>query len=103
MIEIDQKLFITSLNEVSATATDAGKIVIACLKDSCKWDATYLASDNPQVTQFYAAQRGIYGALRKLIKIEHLKEIEFNYKRKPDDNGTPDTRRKSIDRTDKRK
>ncbi len=85
MIEIDQKLFITSLNAIAAT--DDGKIVLACLKDSCRWEHTYLSSENPQATQFYAAQRGIYGALRKFIRIEYLKEIEFNYKRKENEPG----------------
>ena len=97
MIEIDQKAFITALNEVAAT--DSGKIVLACLKDSCQWDETYLASDNPQITQFYAVKRGIYGGLRKLIKIGYLKEIEFNYKRKIEDGRTDSKpKRASINR-----
>jgi len=87
MIEIDQKCFVTALNEVAAT--DSGKIVLACLKDSCQWDETYLSSDNPQATQFYAVKRGIYGGLRKLIKISYLKEIEYNYKRKAEDGRKP--------------
>ncbi len=97
MIEIDQKAFITALNEVAAT--DSGKIVLACLKDSCQWDETYLSSDNPQVTQFYAVKRGIYGGLRKLIKIQYLKEIEYNYKRKIEDGRTDSKpKRASINR-----
>ena len=91
MIEIDEKLLSASMNEIAAT--DAGKIFFSSLKDVCRWDATYLSSEDPQVTQFYAAQRGIYGAIRQLIKIEYLKEIEFNYKRKPHDNGTRDNKR----------
>lgn len=94
MIEIDQNKFVTALNEVAAT--DAGKIVFAVLKDSCKWDSTYLSTENPQATQFYAAQRGIYGGIRKLIKIEYLKEIEFNFKRKPDDGHSKPRRNKST-------
>jgi len=97
MIEIDQKAFITALNEVAAT--DSGKIVLACLKDSCQWDETYLSSDNPQITQFYAVKRGIYGGLRKLIKIQYLKEIEYNYKRKIEDGRTDSKpKRASINR-----
>ena len=96
MIEVDTKKFITALNEVAAT--DSGKIVLAMLKDSCRWDATYLSSEDPQVTQFFAAQRGIYGALRPHIKREHLIPIEFNYKRKKDD-GDPQPDRKSTRRS----
>jgi hypothetical protein len=89
MIKISDKLLKTSINEVAAT--DSGKILIAALKDACRWDDTYLSSEDPQVTQFFAAQRGIYGALRKLIKIEHLKQIEFNYKREENDDRTQPT------------
>lgn len=95
MIEVDTKKFQEALNEVAAT--DSGKIVLAMLKDSCRWEATYLSSESPQVTQFYAAQRGIYGALRQHIKREHLIPIEFNYKRKPD--GDDEPRKQSRRRT----
>ena len=93
MIEIDTKKFITALNEVAAT--DSGKIMLAMLKDSCRWDATYLSSEDAHVTQFYAVQRGIYGAIRQHIKREHLIPIEFNYKRKADDRGNDKPKRAS--------
>jgi hypothetical protein len=101
MIEIDHKKFVTALNEVAAT--DSGKIMLACLKDSCQWDETYLSSEDPQVTQFYAAKRGIYGALRKLIKIGYLKEIEFNYKRKAEDGRKPTEPRANTKPSDRPK
>lgn len=96
MIEITPQKFITALNEVAAT--DSGRIVLAALKDSCHWDATYLSSESPQVTQFYAAQRGIYGGIRQHIKREHLIPIEFNYTRKYDTGSKPagKSRRKST-------
>ena len=100
MIEIDNKKFTEALNEIAAT--DSGKIILAMLKDSCRWDATYLSSEDPQVTQFYAAQRGIYGAIRQHIKREHLIPIEFNYKRKPDD-GHSKPRKRTGKPSDKRK
>ena len=91
MIEIDDKLLKNSINEIAGT--EAGKVFFAALMDTCRWDATYVSSEDPQVTQFFAAQRGVYGAIRKLIRTEYLRDIEFNYKRKPHDNGK---------RTDKR-
>ena len=91
MIEIDDKLCKTAFNEVAAT--DAGKVLLAAIMIDCRWNTTIVSSENPQVTQFYAAQRGVYGAIREHIKPEHLKEIEFNYRSKPHDNGTRDTTR----------
>jgi hypothetical protein len=101
MIEIDHKAFVTAVNEVAAT--DSGKILLACLKDSCQWDETYLSSEDPQVTQFYAVKRGVYGGLRKLIKIGYLKEIEFNYKRKVEDGREPTKPRISAKPSDRTK
>jgi hypothetical protein len=95
LIEYTEKKLTEAINEVAAT--DAGKILLAAIKESCKWDLTLVAHDNPQVTQFYAAQRGLYGSLRQKIRIEYLKEIEFNYKGKTDDrsdNGITTSRNK---------
>lgn len=86
MIEIDAKTFKEAINEVAAT--DSGKLVFAYLKDICQWDETYLSSESPELTHFFAAKRGVYGGIRKLIKNEYLKDIEFNYKRKIDDRGS---------------
>ena len=99
MIEIDQKAFIAALNEVAAT--DNGKIVLAMLKDSCQWDATYLSSEDANVTQFYAVKRGIYGGIRQHINREHLIPIEFNYKRKPDDRGNDKPRKPTSKPSDR--
>ena len=99
MIEIDQKAFIAALNEVAAS--DNGKIVLAMLKDSCQWDATYLSSEDANVTQFYAVKRGIYGGIRQHINREHLIPIEFNYKRKPDDRGNDKPKRSTSKPSDR--
>jgi hypothetical protein len=80
MIEVTDKLFQDALNAVAAT--DDGKIVLAMIMDSCGWDRVYMSSDDPQVTQYYAVRRGVYGGLRLKINPKYLKEIEFNYKRK---------------------
>jgi len=80
MIEIDDEALRRAINEVAAT--DSGKIVFAAIKEECQWDATYLSSQDLQTTQFFAVKRGVYGGIRQHIKIQHLKEIEFNYKRK---------------------
>ncbi len=86
MKEYDDKQFIAALNAVAAT--DDGKLVLAEIKNSCHWDQTYLASDNPEVSHFHAVKRGIYGGIRQLIKVKYLKEIEFNFIRKKNDTGT---------------
>jgi len=80
MTEIDDEKFKAALNHIAAS--DEGQIVLAVLKDSCGWDATYLSSDDPQVTQYFAARRGVYGSIRHLIRPEYLKKIEFDYKKK---------------------
>lgn len=97
MIDISDKMFKTAVNEVAAT--EAGKIVIAALMLRCKWNSCIVSSESPQVTQFHAAQRGVYGSFRSEISNEHLKHIEFNYRSKPHDDGIRSTKRISK-RTD---
>lgn len=80
MKQIDDKEFIRALNAIAST--EDGQIVLAILKDSCQWDKTYLASDNPTISHYYAVKRGVYGGLRERIRPEYLKKIEFEYKRK---------------------
>jgi hypothetical protein len=99
MIEIDDKAFRDALNHIAALPE--GQIVLAILKESCGWDDTILSSDNPQTTQYFAARRGVYGSLRKLIRTEHLKKIEFDYKKKVAKNDRPDSRHSSAARKPK--
>jgi hypothetical protein len=80
MTEYDDELFKAALNNIAASPE--GQLVLAVLKESCGWDQVYLSSDNPQVTQYYAARRGVYGSIRQLIRPEHLKKIEFDYRKK---------------------
>jgi len=89
MIEIDDKLFIAALNHIAALPE--GQVFFAVLKDSCQWDKTYLASDNPQTSHYYAVKRGVYGGIRQHIRAEYLKKIEFDYIRKVATNDRPAT------------
>lgn len=84
MKDITDKHFVECLNHIAATAE--GRVVLAYLKDTCGWDKTYLSTEDPQVTQYHAARRGVYGGLRLNIRPQHLKEIEFNYQRKAVEN-----------------
>jgi hypothetical protein len=87
MQEIDNKIFVNALNRLAVS--EDGKVVLAAIKDLCGWDMTYLSSTDLQATQYYATRRGIYGAIRKHINPEYLKEIEFNYKPKVEKNDRP--------------
>lgn len=80
MIEIDEKAFVTALNEVAAT--DNGKVVLACLKEYCRYDADLVAENSPENTYANATLRRAYIFLRSRIRPEHLKKIEYDYKRK---------------------
>lgn len=97
MIEITDKLFCESLNQVAAS--DEGKIVIAYLKDILGWDVTNMSFDE-SANIHAATKRYIYSGLRKNIQPHLLKEIEFNYRRKVD-NGTSGRSSKSNKRTTK--
>ena len=79
-MNFDDKKFIECLNVIAATVD--GQVVLAALKDMCQWDKTFLASDNPTVSHFYAVKRGIYNTIRQHIRPEYLKKIEFDYTRK---------------------
>jgi len=91
MKEIDDKAFIGAINRLAAT--EDGQVVLAILKDSCQWEQTYLASNDPQASHFYAVKRGVYGGLRQHIKPEYLKKIEFDYKRKAKQNDRSSSKR----------
>lgn len=91
--------FNAALNRVAGT--EDGKIVLAALKQMCAWDTTICNSSDPEATQFYAAQRGVYGAIRKLIRPEYLKEIEFDYQLEAEStHGRSSTSSRNTGRTD---
>jgi hypothetical protein len=85
MIEIDEKAFIAALNHVAAT--DEGKVVLACFKEYCRFDGDVLAMGSLENTYANAHMRRAYLFFRNHIRVEHLKKIEFDYKRKVE-NGT---------------
>lgn len=78
MKRITTERFTQAINAVAAS--EDGQVVLAVLADSCGWDKTYLSSDKAEVTQYYAARRGVYGGLRNHIKPQYLKKIEFDFK-----------------------
>jgi hypothetical protein len=89
MTEIDEKTFIDALNHVAAT--DEGKIVLACLKEYCRFDGDILAENSTENTYANATLRRAYLYLRNRIRAEHLKKIEYDYKRKVENHGKSST------------
>ncbi len=80
MIEVDEKTFVTALNEVAAT--DNGRIILSCLKEYCRFDGDIIAENSMENTYANATLRRAYLYLRNRIRPEHLKRIEYDYKRK---------------------
>jgi hypothetical protein len=97
VIEVTEKTLKSAINEVAAS--DAGRIVLAALKAQCKWDDTFVASGDPVQTHYFAAMRGVYGGLRRHIRKDHLKAIEFDYvltkESGKNDDGADDIKRRS--------
>lgn len=96
MQKINDSDFVGAINRIAAT--EDGHILFAYMKSVLGWDDVYVSNEEPNVTQYYAARRGVYGALRKVIAPEHLKKIEFNYERKADEHDGTSTRKHSISR-----
>lgn len=90
MIEIDEQKLIEAVNRVASTVD--GQIVIACLKEYVNFDGDIVAN-TVENTHANAALRRAYLYLRSRIEPEHLKEIEFNYRRKAKTDGRPSTSR----------
>jgi len=89
-VEIDEKAFVAALNEVAAT--DSGKIILACLKEYCRFDGDILSENSPDNTYANATLRRAYLYFRNRIRPEFLKKIEFDYTRKVAHDGTSSTR-----------
>ena len=75
-MKYDAEKYKQALNAVAATVD--GQILLAELKNYCKWDQT-VKSQNPYDTQAFAERRGVYNYLRKDIDREYLKKIEYDY------------------------
>jgi hypothetical protein len=82
MFSYDNDMLNAAITRIAST--EDGQIFFNALKNTCHWDDILMASDEPQITQYYAARRGVYGGIRKLIKPEYLKKIEFDYQEKED-------------------
>lgn len=79
MIEIDDKGFNESINRVAAS--DDGKILLATIAEWCGFGRVKIGPDL-ESTYANANVERLYLMLRERIKPEHLKKIEFDYKRK---------------------
>jgi hypothetical protein len=79
-MKYDKMDLISAINRVAAT--NDGKMIFAELMHHCKWEQTICASDNPNVSLYYSALRGVYGSFRKAIDDEHLKSIEYDFQPK---------------------
>lgn len=82
-MDVTNEHFKECLNHIAATPE--GQAVLFVLMEDCHWNKTILATDSPDVTQYHAAKRGVYGSLRQWIRPEYLKVIEFDYRRKDAD------------------
>ena len=63
-----------AINRVAGT--EDGQIFLAVLCHECGFFRN-LISDNPNQTQIFAAQRGVYAKLRQHIRPEHLRKAEY--------------------------
>ena len=96
MTDVTDAHFKECLNHIAGTTE--GQIVLYFLMEECGWSKTFLSSEDPQVTQYYAARRGVYGSLRNQIRPEYLKLIEFDYARKVEKNEVKKTEAKAAAR-----
>lgn len=80
MIKYSTKEALEALNRIAAS--DDGRIVLAEIMRECRWNDTFVSFDSADNTMYHAARRGVWGGIRKAIKADHLKHIEFDYKLK---------------------
>jgi len=79
MKSITDKNLAESINQVAAT--EEGQLVLAYLKDWCGYGKD---KTRPRMEDTFAnaATERVYINLRRMIRPEHLKKIEFDYQRK---------------------
>ena len=89
---ITEKTLTDSINHIAGT--EEGQIVLAYLKDWCGYgkDKTRLRVED---TFANAATERVYINLRRMIRAEHLKKIEFDYQQKAEQNDRKPTKRTS--------
>ena len=85
MIQITDKSLTEALNHIAAIPE--GQLVLAYLKDWCGYGKD---KTRPRMEDTFAnaATERVYINLRRMIRAEHLKKIEFDYIRKAETNGT---------------
>lgn len=83
MIPITDKALTDSLNHIAALPE--GQLVLAYLKDWCGYGKD---KTRPRMEDTFAnaATERVYINLRRMIRPEHLKKIEFDYQRKAEPN-----------------
>lgn len=64
-----------SINRLAQT--DDGKIVLAFIQKECGFMSNLMSYEDPNITQVYAAKRGVYAQIRKCINPEYLMDIEY--------------------------
>lgn len=91
MINITDKSLADALNHIAALPE--GQMVLAYLKDWCGYgkDKTRQRLED---TFANAATERVYINLRRMIRAEHLKKIEFEYQRKAETNDRPTTNKR---------
>lgn len=96
-MNVNEKEIKQAINEVAST--EAGKVLLFHLKELCRWDHTYLSSENPTATQYHAAVRGVYNNIRNLVDNKYLKVIEFDLQRKAVENDGRNKRKRRASTT----
>jgi hypothetical protein len=90
MKPITEKNLTDALNHIAAIPE--GQLVLAYLKDWCGYGKD---KTRPRMEDTFAnaATERVYINLRRMIRPEHLKKIEFDYTRKAETNERPTSKR----------
>ena len=93
MKSITDKTLTDALNHIAAT--DEGQLVLAYLKDWCGYGKD---KTRPRLEDTFAnaAVERVYINLRRMIRPEHLKKIEFDYTRKAETNERTSTNKRTA-------
>ncbi len=88
MKSITDKTLTDALNHIAGT--EEGQLVLAYLKDWCGYGKD---KTRPRIEDTFAnaATERVYINLRRMIRPEHLKKIEFDYQRKAEQNERANT------------
>lgn len=74
MNKISKKTYVEALNRVAAS--DDGQVVLAVIRETCGYDSLVIDANFSHISN---AKKYIYHLLRRDIKPQHLKEIEYGY------------------------